>query len=154
MPGTSERSLVVKFIGDDRQLQQTFTRAERRTKEFDARTSKTAQSIRGGLAGSLGTGGGLLFGSTAFVATAATTAFLEKSISAASDLNEQMTKSEAIFKSQARTVQAWATTTADSFGISNAAALEAAGTFGNLFTTVGLAPEQFGAMSQKLVELA
>lgn len=149
-----ERTLVVKFLGDDRQLQQTFTRAERRTKEFDARTNKTVQGIRGGLSASLGTGGGLLFGSTAFVASAAVTAGLEKAVSDASDLNEQITKSQQIFKGASEAVNEWSRTTADAFGISREAALEAAGTFGNLLNTVGLAPDVAAKMSQSLVQLA
>lgn len=76
------------------------------------------------------------------------------SIKAASDLNESMNKVDVVFGQSATSVQAWATTAAESFGQSQRQALEAAGTFGNLFTTMGMGVEESAKMSMGLVELA
>jgi hypothetical protein len=72
----------------------------------------------------------------------------------ASDLNEQLSRSEQVFGAAAGTVQDFAKTTAQSLGISRAEALEAAGNFGALFRTAGLGEQAAADMSTSLVRLA
>jgi hypothetical protein len=157
----ADRTLTVRVIGDDRDLQRTFARGEAGAKRFgrsideaNLRTAGLGQGLRGALSQTGGPAGGLLFGSATFVGSAIATAAITKSISAASDLNEQITKSQAIFQDAAAEVREWSETTASSLGISQRAALEASGTFGNLFKTVGLGNEQNATLSKSLVQLA
>ena len=77
-----------------------------------------------------------------------------KSVQAASALGESISKSNAVFKGNAKVVQAWAKTTSRAFGVNEQAALEAAGTYGNLFQAFGLSNNQATKMSMSLVELA
>ena len=77
-----------------------------------------------------------------------------KSINAASDLNESLSKSQVVFGDSAAAIEAWSKTSAESFGLSQQAALETAGTFGNLFTAMGIGDKASTEMSTSLVELA
>lgn len=75
-------------------------------------------------------------------------------ITSASNLQESLSKINAVFGTSANDIVAWSETTAKALGISQQAALEAAGTFGNLFQAFGLAAPQAQEMSIRLVELA
>lgn len=149
----AERTLTVRVIGDDAALKRTFASSERSTKTFFGRMNALNQGARGGLSG-FGGRSSLLFGSPTFISTAAITAALGKSVSAASDLNEQIAKSRQIFGDASRATEEWSQTTARSMGIAQAEALRATGTFGNLFATVELAPDVAAEMSRALVQLA
>lgn len=148
----AERDLVVRLIGDDRDLNRAFTNTERRTRQFESRMTATNQTLRGALSG-FGGRSALLFGSGAFISTAAITAGIAKSVEAASDLNEEIAKSQQVFGDSARDIRDWSTTTASSMGIARVEALRATGTFGNLFRVVDIAPEQAAEMSRALVQL-
>ncbi|MEN6507043.1 MAG: hypothetical protein ABFD92_21110 [Planctomycetaceae bacterium] len=76
------------------------------------------------------------------------------SVKMASDLSESMNKVDVVFGDAADSVQSWAKASAQAFGQSSRQALEAAGTFGNLFTSMGMAQEESAKMSKGLVELA
>jgi hypothetical protein len=80
--------------------------------------------------------------------------FMGQSMHAASDLNEQMSKSGVVFGQAGKSVQAWSKTTAESMGLSSRAALEAAGTFGQFFTGAGQSQAAAAKMSEELVGLA
>jgi len=77
-----------------------------------------------------------------------------KAVQAASTLSESISKTNAVFKENATVVQKWAKTTSAAFGVSEQAALEAAGTYGNLFQAFGLSNTSATKMSMTLVELA
>jgi len=77
-----------------------------------------------------------------------------KAIPAASDLNEQLSKNIVVFGESSDALVEWSKTTASSLGISQAAALTATGTFGNLFRAIGISEQPAADMSQELVELA
>lgn len=72
----------------------------------------------------------------------------------ASDLNESTNKVNVVFGEQAAAILEWSETSATALGQSQQQALEAAGTFGNLFTSMGLGKEKSADMSTGLVELA
>lgn len=76
------------------------------------------------------------------------------SVKAASDLNETVSKVGVVFGTAAGKVLAFGETSAASLGLSKNAALSAAGTFGNLFVSMGLATGKSADMSTKLVTLA
>lgn len=75
-------------------------------------------------------------------------------VTAASDLNEQLSRSEVVFGAAAGGVQDFARTTALALGVSRTQALEAAGSFGTLFAASGLSQEAAAGMSTELVRLA
>lgn len=75
-------------------------------------------------------------------------------VTAASNMQESISKVNAVFGSGAAEVERWADSTAKNLGISKRAALEAAGTYGNLFQAFGLTEQQAKGMSVRLVELA
>jgi hypothetical protein len=73
---------------------------------------------------------------------------------AASDYQETANKVKVVFGESADAVFAFAKDSATALGMSQQAALDAAGTFGNLFTSMGLAREASAEMSMGLVQLA
>ena len=77
-----------------------------------------------------------------------------KATSAASDLNESMSKVGVVFGENAKDIEQWSKKAAKSMGISQQAALESAGTFGNLFRAMGLAAPATKEMSKEVVGLA
>jgi len=76
------------------------------------------------------------------------------SIEAASSLNESMSKNEAVFTRNAAKIEEWASKSSTAFGQSKRSALEAAGTYGNLFQAFGIGEDKAAKMSMRLVELA
>jgi hypothetical protein len=78
----------------------------------------------------------------------------KKAVDAASSLNEQMSASQQVFGRQAKGVQEWSKTSAEAFGLSRTEALKAANAYGNMLSTVGLAPAKTAKMSQAMVQLA
>lgn len=73
---------------------------------------------------------------------------------AASDLNESMSKAGVVFDDVSGQVTAWSENSAKAMGMSQQQALEAAGTFGNLFTSMGMAEGSAADMSTGIVGLA
>jgi hypothetical protein len=78
----------------------------------------------------------------------------KKAISAASDLNEQQNKAQVVFGKSGKAIVAWSKTLAESFGLSSTAALEAAGTFGNMLVPMGFSRKEAAKMSKTMVQLA
>ena len=77
-----------------------------------------------------------------------------KSIDAASDVEESMSKVGVVFGDSAGMVQEFASTADTALGQSRQQALDAAGTFGNLFVSMGMGQEPAADMSTSLVTLA
>lgn len=75
-------------------------------------------------------------------------------VNSASNLQESISKINAVFGSASSSIITWSQTTSKQLGISQQAALEAAGTYGNLFQAFGLGAAQSKEMSIRLVELA
>jgi hypothetical protein len=88
------------------------------------------------------------------VPLAVASAGIYKLVQAGSTLQESMSKTNAVFGANAQAVQNWSKTTSTAFGVSQQQALEAAGTYGNLFRAFGLGSKQAQDMSTRLVELA
>ena len=77
-----------------------------------------------------------------------------RAVEAASDMNESMNKVQVVFGDAAGSVEAFAKTAATNLGMSQQAALEAAGTFGNLFSASGVAGTAAADMSEGILQLA
>src|SRR5688572_22960476 len=69
-------------------------------------------------------------------------AFAKSSVDAASDLEEQVNRTQVVFGRAADDVLSFGEGAAESLGISNRAALEAAGGFGNMLAALNKGPEQ------------
>jgi len=93
---------------------------------------------------------------TAFagIGIAAVVKGLQSTVMAASNLSESIAKSNTVFGNNAKQIQDWSKTTATALGVSQQAALEAAGTYGNLFRAFGVSEQESAKMSQSLVTLA
>lgn len=135
----SARRIVVEFLGDDKTLGKTM----------------------GGLEGKSGSLMGVLgkVGKVAAVATAAGLAVAAKGLfdagQKASDLNETLSKTEAIFgKRSAKQLDIWSNDTARQFGLSKQASLDAAATFGVFGKAAGKTGVDLQAFAQKNTALA
>lgn len=109
----------------------------------------------GGRLSSVGKGIGtkIMAGLGAVVAGEQIVRFFAGAVDAASDLSESQSKVQQVFRGSAGEVERFASTSATSLGQSKQAALEAAGTFGNLFTSLGLSREASADMSIETVKL-
>jgi hypothetical protein len=136
-----ERTFVVKFISD--------------TVGFNKGIKKVSDDVNG-------IGGQLkklvpsfktiaIAGTAAFGAVAASSF---KLVNMASDLEESQSKVNTVFGQSASVVNDFAKQSAVSFGITRQAALEAAGTFGNLIQAFGIGKGQAAEMSTTLLGLA
>lgn len=83
--------------------------------------------------------------------SAGATAALTGMFKAASDLNENMNKTEVVFGDLSDEITAWSKTTLNSFGIAQSSALEMSSYFGDMATSMGLTTEQAAAMGKELV---
>src|SRR6188472_4501016 len=126
-----ERELLVRIVGDDRSLQQAFARSSRSAQQFETRTARVGAGVKTAFAGA-----GIALG------TSAVLSFSRSAIDAASDLNEEVTKSQKVFGDSADVILEWSKTTDRAFGLSRTQALSATGIFGNLFRTVELGNTQ------------
>lgn len=112
---------------------------------------------RGALAGAgafSSLGRSVAFASSWFLGGVGFVAGVKQSISAASDLDEQLQRTDAVFGTSATGVKQWSETSVGALGLSKAAALDASDTIGTLLQNVGLAPAKGAAMSETFVQLA
>lgn len=98
-------------------------------------------------------GSALKFGAAA-VAAKVGVDLVKGSIDAASDLNEVVSKSRAIFGGQSAAIEKWAGGAATAIGQSKREALDAAAGYGNLFDQLGIGKKQAGDLSVEMVNLA
>ena len=78
----------------------------------------------------------------------------KRSVAAASDMSETLSKSNVVFGKNSEAMQAWAGNAAKSFGQSKQEALGAAATMGNMFLAMGQGQDEAAEMSKSMVELA
>jgi len=82
-------------------------------------------------------------------------AFAAKAVfDSASNMEESMSKVNVVFGESSDAIVQWSKTSAQSMGLSQQAALEAAGSYGNLFQAFGLGKDKSKEMSTELVQLA
>jgi len=118
--------------------------------EVKGKFSGWARDIRTGIAQGIGQA---LFGAvTGGLRTMV--AQIPLSIKATSNLTESINKAGVVFGANAKDILAWSKTAATALGQSQQQALEAAGSFGNLFTSMGVTRKESARLSVELVELA
>lgn len=146
------RKLIVEVVGDSKSYERSLKRSAAATNQFGQAMGTTSPKV-GKLQGVMSTAGVsavALSGAAAGLAVAVGA----KAVSAASDLNEQLNRTNVVFESSSDAIKAWSDTTAESLGISQRQALEAAGGFGQMLQTAGLTADASADMSKALVQLA
>ena len=129
------RNLAINLVVRSKQ-------ATKQLNQFETKTQRLSRALKTGLA----------VGAAA--AGAAITRFAGQSITAASDANEAMNKVNEVFGDAAGSVKKFADSSVTDLALSEGAALEAAGSFGNLFTSFGAGQREAANMSTELVQLA
>jgi hypothetical protein len=161
------RKLIYEVVLDSEAYTRQIKKVEAQTAGFAASLEKTGRkaqatqqaAIRGtggkfGLLGNLAagyTGGGP--GVAGGLAAGAVLAGLKSSVLAASDLNEQISKTTTVFGDSSAAILEWSKTTTTAFGVSERDALKMASSFGALFAPVGLVGKQAADLSERLTQL-
>ena len=134
----SNRTIVIEFLGKDKSVASTARGVESSTSRMGDRLKKVGSVAAAGFA----------------LAGVAAVKFGADAIGSASDLNETLSKSEAIFGKQAPAMESWAGAAARSAGLSKNAALSAAAGFGDMFSQIGFAGDQAAKMSKDVVQMS
>jgi len=126
------------------------SKAQRELTSFEKKTKRVAGHIAKGFQERIGVK--LLEGFTS--AAAKVPQVLSGAVNSASDLREEINKSQAVFGDASKGIIEWSKGTAKALGISRVAALEATGTMGNMLLAFGVGQKQAAGMSKELVTLA
>jgi len=142
-------SLIIPLVGDTKELIKSLREVE---KEAD----KSAKAMSGKLGNIVGEmmkiGGAMTVGLTAPMIPIVDD--MMTIVNAASDLSETVSKVGVVFGDQADEVLAFGDSAAQALGMSKNEALAAAGTYGNLFVSMGMTTDKSAEMSMGLVSLA
>ena len=141
----TERQIKVTVLGEDRGGKKVLNDLGDEADRSDAKLGKFGDGVT--KFGKVAAAG---FAVVAVAGTAAAVSVL----SAGSDLQETLSKSNAIFGDNAKAMEEWASSASTSFGQSKREALDAAASFGNMFLQVGIGGEQATKMSKGMTELA
>jgi hypothetical protein len=147
---TTLETLVVKLQADVAGLKGGLAQAQTSLKGLDG-SVKTANDGMGKFGASLKKLAGVMaatFGAQQLIK------FGKDTVMAASNMEESLSKVRVVFGDGAAAVEKFGASAAVNMGISNQAALEAAGTYGNLFQAFGLGQGESQKMSMSLVQLA
>lgn len=135
-------TLAVKLVGDVDDFEQKLDGAEKQVTSFGDKMTAIGGKMQ--QSGALMTAG----------ITVPLLAIGAKAADAASDLEESMNKVNVVFGESAEKIVAWSDGSAQALGQSQQQAIEATGTFGNLFTSMGIGVEKSAEMSMGMVTLA
>jgi hypothetical protein len=144
-----ERTFVVKFVTD---IGDATTGIGKMAKSFSGLTGQLEKGVGRSLKNLIPSFRTMAIAGTAAAGAVAAASF--KLVQQASNLEESQTKVNTVFKNSAFIVDNFAKTSASSFGITKQAALEAAGTFGNLIQAFGIGEGEAANMSVTLLALA
>jgi len=145
----SERTVAVRLKVKVAEYQADLRKAANETKAFSTKASGSLKSVTKSAAD---LGDGYRIG--AGIALAAMGAFAAKSIAAASDLNETVSKTGVLFGQSASKIEAWASTAATSMGQSKKQAMDAAASFAVFGKSAGLSGDALVDFSKQNVQLA
>lgn len=136
------KALTVVISGDAKQLNRAFSTAGKDVDKFEKKSAGMSKRFVSSMkVAGAAAAGALVVG-------------LKEATKAAVDVEESLSKNEVLFGKSAVAVDKFAKSAASSFGISRASALEATGTFGNLFTALGIGAAPAAKMSVSLTKLA
>lgn len=126
---------------------------DKASNEFQ-RASKSADGFRDSLKGIGQAAAGFLAAQLFTTGLQRAIEFFQSSTHAASDLGEALSKSNTVFGTQASVIESFAQSAAQNLGLSQRAALDAAGGFGNMFDQLGVGVQESSAMSRSMITLA
>jgi hypothetical protein len=144
-----ERTFVVKFVTD---IGDATTGIGKMAKSFSGLTGQLEKGVGSALKNLVPSFRTMAIAGTAAAGAVAAASF--KLVQQASNLEESQSKVNTVFGDSAFIVENFAKTSATSFGITKQAALEAAGTFGNLIQAFGIGQGEAATMSTTLLQLA
>lgn len=142
--------VYVQLIADVDQLKNGLAQAQASLKGLDQTVQKSS-GVMNGMVANLKKVGATL--GVAFAGQQLVT-FAKDTVMAASNMAESMSKIDVVFGDGSEAVKKWGASAAENMGISNQAAIEAAGTYGNLFQAFGMGQGPAQEMSTSLVQLA
>ena len=147
--GSAETQKYQKTLNDAstklEKMKTALTENEKEMEKLGQETAITGEKISafGDKVGKLGT-------QLKWVSAGATAA-LTGMFTAASDLNENLNKTEVIFDDLSGSIEEWSKTTLQSYGIAQSSSLEMIALFGDMATSMGLTTEQAAEMGKELV---
>lgn len=147
------RKIEVEIVGDASSLERAFRRASNSARGFDQNID---QAGRGALAASVrfrGLGRYVAFASGAFLGGAGFVTGAKAAVESASNLNEQIAKTNVVFGDSAEEVRSWARTSATAMGLAEDQALAVASSFGALFQPLRIVGDEAARQSQQLSQL-
>lgn len=147
---TKNSSIKVTIVGDADEVKKAFREAAGAGDDFEKSTGGLSSKVSGSFKAIGAAAGGFL----AADAIKGAVGFIGDAISKASDLGETVSKNQTIFGDAYTDLDKWANDAPKSLGITKAAALDATGTFGNMFTQLGITTDQAREMSKSNVQLA
>ena len=145
---TSDARVRVVFEGDAKDLQRMLSGVRRDTADVARNTSSSWNDTWAGVSRTHVAVAG------AVASIAAGVAATRELVDAASNLSEAQNKVNEVFDDGKGLVREWAAVADQSAGLSERAALDAAGSFGNMFVQLGLNKDRAGEMSIAMSELA
>lgn len=151
---SNTRTLKIDVVADNKKLTKTLRDSENEVNRFGKKLEGLGTGAALGSRGSLGSSAALLKGGGLALGAGVASQKILQLTTAASDLNEQVSKSNVIFGKSAGEIDAWSKTTAKAFGISRTEATAAAATFGALFTGTGESEAAAAKLSKTVVNLA
>ncbi len=142
--------ILIKLSADVNDLKAGLAQAQNSLKGLDDNIKKSTGGMTNfvGKLKSVGAALGATFAATQL------SSFAKDTVMAASSMAESLSKVNVVFGEGAAEVIKFGESAANNLGISNQAALEAAGTYGNLFQAFGLGQAPAQEMSTTLVQLA
>lgn len=147
------KSAAAEVAAASRQFDMMSTasqKAAKTTKEVGDAAEKSGQKTRG-----LGSAiGGLINAAGGLYLVQKGMDLVKSSVTSASDFAENMSKSDEVFKGNAKTVQNWAVNANKNFGLAKNQALQATSLFGDMGTSMGLSRKEAAKMSMSLAGLA
>jgi hypothetical protein len=140
------RQIVVEIVGDASKFSKATTSA------IEGSTSLTSKLQ--GIGKGMVIGAGIASFNLLRDAVGGVVDYVNDSITAASDLNETVSKIGVVFGNSSDQIVKWGKGTATAIGMSKNVAMSAAGTYGNLFVSMGIGTQKAADMSTSMVNLA
>lgn len=153
---TTVNDLIIRILGKSDGLSKELSKSKGEIKSFVGEVDKSTKQISalGNVVQGVFQGIGQAL--TGFVAQGVRNFVGEigKATKAASDLNETVSKTQAVFRDSSQDILAWSKTTTNAFGLTQQGALSAAASLGNMFKQLGTGTEDAATFSKSIVGLA
>ena len=152
--GADVAAKEIKTIGDaGTHAAPGIEKAGRATKDLGDKAT-SAHGPLGGLSKAMGDIGKIAAGFVIGAGLMKLPGLFSGMISSASDVNESLSKVQVVFGDSSKAIEDFAKSASTNLGMTRGAALEAAGTFGNLFVAMGLGAPAAADMSKNVLTLA